>query len=74
MEIRTKKGKEKLLERFTSAPERSNDPSVHYTEGERTAKYWIRVIRYAIKNDLAMDETDYNNTPKDYKKLWKGLK
>jgi len=35
---------------------------------------WIRVIEECIEDGLAMDETDYENTPKELKKLWIGLK
>lgn len=37
-------------------------------------EYWIRVIEGCIKEDLPMDEIDYENTPKELRKLWKGLK
>ena len=57
--IETKNGLIKLLKRYEDA----NAP-----------EYWISVIKGCIKEDLAMDEDDYDNTPKELRKLWKGLK
>lgn len=35
---------------------------------------WINTIKGCIEEDLPMDETDYENTPLELRKLWKGLK
>lgn len=57
--IETKAGLKKLLERYLEAG----------AEAE-----WIRTIEGCINEGLPMDELDYENTPKELKKLWKGLK
>lgn len=57
--IETKRGLQILLKRYKEA----NAP-----------QYWIDVIEGCIKEDLAMDEIDYENTPEELKPLWKGLK
>lgn len=56
--IATKKGLETLLKRYKDAG---------------VTGYWIQVIEGCIKDGLAMDETDYENTPQELKKLWVGL-
>lgn len=58
-QIETKKGLETLLRKYTEAG---------------APEYWLNVIRGCIKEGLAMDETDYYNTPKDLRRLWIGLK
>ena len=35
---------------------------------------WIRTIKGCIEEGFAMDETDYENTPYELRKLWRGLK
>lgn len=57
--IETKKGLETLLNRYQEA---------------KASKEWILTIKGCIKEGLAMDETDYDNTPKELRKLWIGLK
>ena len=57
--IETTQGLKTLLKRYKEA----NAP-----------EYWILVIEGCIREDLAMDEDDYDNTPKELRKLWKGLK
>ena len=57
--IETKRGLQILLKRYKEA----NAP-----------QYWMDVIEDCIKEDLAMDEVDYENTPEELKPLWKGLK
>ena len=57
--IETKTGLQKLLERYKKA----NAP-----------QYWLNVIQGCINEGLAMDEVDYENTPKELKKLWEGLR
>jgi len=59
MRIETKKGLEELLRRYKK---------------EGASEYWIKVIEGCIKEGLAMDEDDYDNTPKELRKLWMGLK
>lgn len=57
--IETTKGLNELLKRYLEAG---------------ADEYWIKTIKGCIKEGLAMDETDYENTPKELRKLWKGLK
>lgn len=57
--IETKAGLKKLLERYEK----------HNADGE-----WILTIIGCIRDNLAMDEVDYENTPEELKKLWRGLK
>ena len=57
--IETQKGLKTLLKRYEEA---------------NASEYWISVIKGCINEDLAMDEDDYDNTPKELRKLWKGLK
>ena len=59
MRVETKKGLTKLLKRYEEA---------------KADTYWLEVIKGCIKDNLAMDEIDYENTPKELKGLWKGLK
>ena len=59
MRIETKKGLTKLLERYQKAG----------ADGEL-----ILTIIGCLKEGLAMDEVDYDNTPEELKKLWRGLK
>lgn len=56
--IETKKGLETLLKRYKEAGASSE---------------WILTIKQCIEEGLAMDETDYENTPEELRKLWKGL-
>jgi hypothetical protein len=57
--IETKKGLKELLRRYEEAG---------------ADEYWLMTIRGCIEEDLAMDEIDYENTPKELRKLWRGLK
>jgi len=59
MRIESKKGLQKLLERYEEA---------------KAPQYWLDVLKGCIKEDLAMDEIDFENTPKELKGLWRGLK
>ncbi len=71
--IETKKGLKELKRRFkTVSPQKLEDENI--PSEERCAWYWVKVIDGAIKNDLSMDEIDYQNTPKPWRKLWRGLK
>lgn len=36
--------------------------------------YWLKVIDGCIKDNLAMDEIDYENTSQELRQLWQGLK
>ncbi|MCM1131402.1 MAG: hypothetical protein NC310_04480 [Roseburia sp.] len=73
MRIESKQGLKKLKKRFQEVePKKVEDENC--TSEERCAWYWIKVIDYAIKENLSMDEIDYKNTPKAYRKLWKGLR
>lgn len=68
--IETKKGLLKLLERYIKkgVTDETLDASGNYQ-----AK-WISTINQCIQQGLAMDETDYENTPKELKVCWEGLK
>lgn len=62
--IETKKGLETLLKRYQDAG---------VTDDYSTDR-WITVIKGCIKEGLAMDEVDWENTPAELKPLWRGLK
>lgn len=68
--IETKKGLETLLTRYleNGVSDATKDISNSYEAR------WISTIKNCIKNNLAMDEDDYENTPKELRKLWRGLK
>ena len=57
--IETKKGLQTLLKRYKEA---------------NASSEWILTIEGCLKYNLAMDETDYENTPKELRQHWKGLK
>ena len=57
--IETNKGLKKLLKRYEEA---------------KASEEWLETIRGCINEGLAMDEIDYENTPKELKPLWRGLK
>lgn len=57
--IETKKGLETLLKRYQEA---------------NADKVWILTIKGCIEEGLPMDEVDYENTPEELRKLWRGLK
>ena len=57
--IETKKGLETLLKRYQKA---------------QASEEWLLTIKGCIKERLAMDETDYENTPQELRPLWRGLK
>ena len=57
--IETKSGLNELLKRYTAA---GADLEL------------IKTVEGCIKEGLAMDELDYENTPKNLKKLWAGLR
>lgn len=56
--IQTKKGLQELLRRYENAG---------------AEQYWLDVIKGCIKDNLAMDEIDYDNTSTELRKLWRGL-
>lgn len=62
--IQTKKGLTTLLKKYEEA---------------NASEYWLKVIKGCIDSldtnePIYMDEIDYDNTPKELRKLWKGLK
>lgn len=59
MRIETRQGLKELLKRYEEAGANN---------------YWLECIRGCLFYNLAMDELDYENTPKELRKLWKGLK
>ena len=67
--IETKKGLQTLLKRYQEAgvTDETKDASGGYEA------HWITCIKGCIKEGLAMDEVDYENTPKELKPLWRGL-
>ena len=63
--IESKKGLETLLKRYQEGG---------VTDEKYPIDKWISVIKGCIKEGLAMDEIDYENTPDELKPLWRGLK
>ena len=57
--IETNKGLKELLKRYEEA---------------NADVEWLNTIKGCINEGLAMDEIDYENTPKKLKPLWRGLK
>ena len=57
--IETQKGLKELLRRYQKA---------------NADIEWINTIKECIEQELPMDEMDYENTPLELRKLWKGLK
>lgn len=57
--IRTKAGLKELLKRYIKA---------------KADQEWLLTIQGCIAEGLAMDQVDYQNTPKELKPLWQGLK
>lgn len=68
--IETKRGLETLLKRYLAA---GVDDKTLDASGGYEAK-WISTIKGCIEEGLAMDETDYENTPVELRPLWRGLK
>ena len=68
--IETKKGLTKLLERYLQAGVTDQTKDATDTYEAR----WITAIKHCIDEGVAMDEIDYENTPKELRKLWVGLK
>ena len=68
--IETKKGLETLLQRYSEAgvTDETADASGRYEAD------WIKTIKGCIEEGLAMDETDYENTPRRLRTLGRGLK
>ena len=68
--IETKKGLQTLLARYQKAgvTDQTRDAT-----GSYEAK-WISTIQGCIDEGLAMDETDYDNTPRELRSLWNGLR
>ena len=63
--IERKKDLEILLKRMDDLKGGENQPEFDY---------WHRVVEGCIKEELAMDETDYENAPSWFRKLWVGLR
>ena len=63
--IETKKGLTTLLKRYQEAG---------VTDERYPVDRWISVIKGCIEEGLAMDEVDYENTPRELKPLWRGLR
>ena len=63
--IETKKGLQTLLKRYKEAG---------VTDEKYPIDRWISCIEGCIKEELAMDEIDYENTPEELRPLWRGLK
>ena len=63
--IETKKGLQTLLKRYQEAG---------VTDETYPVDKWISCIQGCINEGLPMDEIDYENTPVELRKLWKGLK
>lgn len=72
--IATKKGLKELKKRFQEVEPQKLEGANEGTNYERYASYWIQTIDGCIKDGLAMDEIDYENTPKVWRKLWRGLR
>ena len=67
--IETEKGLRTLLQRYLAAGVDDQTPADAGYPGQ-----WISTIEGCIKQGLAMDETDYENTPKGLRPLWRGLR
>lgn len=67
--IKSKAGLEELLRRYRLAGVDDNTKDINGDKG-----FFITTIMGCIKNEYAMDEIDYTNTPFELRKLWKGLK
>lgn len=66
--IETKKGLRTLLERLKNMKE------YDIVDVLPDYDYWVKVVEGCIKEGLAMDEVDWDNSPKWFRPLWKGLK
>ena len=67
--ISTKSGLSTLLKRYLAAG--VTDDTTDISGGYKAS--WITCIKQCIEEGLAMDETDYENTPLELRKFWKGL-
>lgn len=67
--IETKKGLQILLKRYLDHGVTDKTPAAAGYPGQ-----WISTIQGCIEQGLAMDEVDYENTPKSLKPLWAGLR
>ena len=68
--IETKEGLETLLKRYKAAG--VTDKTKDITGGYEAK--WLSCIQGCINEGLAMDETDWENTPLELRPLWRGLK
>lgn len=65
--IETKSGLKILLKRMEELNQQSRVDLEDY-------EYWHTCVAQCIEEELAMDETDYENAPAWFKPLWRGLK
>lgn len=72
--IETKKGLKELRKRFKEVEPQKLKGADGVCNFERYASYWIKVIDGCLRDNLPMDEIDFENTPKPWRKLWRGLK
>lgn len=63
--IESKTGLKELLKRMEDTKGASKN---------KDYDYWHTCVAQCIEEGLAMDETDYENAPEWFRKLWKGLK
>ena len=64
--ISTHTGLQTLLKRLSSKSSEKDELEEY--------NYWVAVVKGCIDENLAMDETDYENSPMWFRKLWIGLK
>ncbi len=67
--IETKRGLQTLLKRYLENGVDDRTPAAAGYPGQ-----WISTIKGCLDEGLAMDETDYENTPKELRPLWRGLR
>ncbi len=67
--IETRRGLQTLLKRYLEQGVDDSTPAAAGYPGQ-----WISTIEGCLKEGLAMDETDYENTPKELRPLWRGLR
>ena len=63
--IESKKGLKDLLDRMENL--KGADKKEDY-------EYWHTCVKQCIEENLAMDETDYENAPQWFREIWRGLK
>ena len=65
--IETKQGLKTLLKRMEELDRQSREDLEDY-------EYWYTCVSKCIEENLAMDETDYENATSWFIPLWRGLK